>query len=1222
MLAVGRLSDAVSGKELGTAFAVTDTLALTAFHCVGDRATGNIEFSRVRCSWGRRTSRATVQDVDPRNDIALLRLDTALPRDLEPVRLISEIAEHSPFVAPGAPAAVPGVPTYVVSGEVTWTDSRLVDGTSVIQLACHEPTADLPLAGLSGAPVLVGEPMRAAGIVRWNPPRDDRPELAAGGSVFAASVAAVLERWPQLHIATEPQMSQRTLVRRLAARGVDRNGSQVQDDIRQLLLTGGLGLREHDLDTGTTGGRHWIEVEAGCALIGIVIELRVEGAGQPAERWLDKQLADRDRRTERRYVGILTDGAEWHVYRRINAELRRIHTSLVLDAIAQQPDRLLSWLEALLATGKQIIPTPAEIVGKLGADSPAYAMDFAELTAIYDQCRDLPMVKVKRDIWAELLTTASGTHFTNDDQLFVNHTLLVAMAEVIGHAVLGFQPEDPALSAATVMSGELLSRAAIYGVIEADFFDWVAHVPGGDRFVKDLTRRLTRFEWGNVDHDILKVLYESIIPPEIRHQLGEYYTPDWLAEKIVTDCVSNPLTDRALDASCGSGTFLFHAIRRYLTAAEDAGRSVPEILEDVGRHVIGLDVHPVAVTLARVTYLLAIGTARLRESDRPAFTVPVYLADSLRWGKESTLWSDDGLRVPVVQDHQISVSDPALVGPSEGAGQLIFPDRVIVEADEFDRLVAELTRLATRRPRSGKVPTLTGMFDRFGIHEDDRPVLARTFRLMCELHDDQRNHIWGYYVRNLARPLWLKQADHRVDVLIGNPPWLAYRFMTQAQKNAFRAMSIERRLWAGGRHATHQDLSTLFVVRCIEQYLRPGGRFGYVVPWGTLSRGQYAGFRTGRYPVLAEPVAVAFEQPWDLHLIKPTFFPVPASVVFGGREPGNGRPVPLSAIAEVWSGELSTASASWGEVADSISRVTAEPLPVEASRPSPYMTRFAAGATVFPRFLFAVEPDRDPLGSGAGRRAVRSRRPPREHPPWRNLPSLRGTVEQEFIRPMYLGESILPFRCQEPVEALIPWDGQRLLHGEDERLDQYPGLAEWWRSAEDIWTRHRASDRLSLAERLDYHRGLVKQFPVASRRVVVSGSGAYLAAAVVTDSTAIIEHKLYWAAMPHQIEARYLTALLNSNALTLAVRPFQARGQHNPRDFDKHIFRLPIPLFDARDPTHKRLVALAERSEDIAANTTLPAMRFETQRRIIRQALEHDGVMAEIDEIVKKMLAQ
>ncbi|MQA87976.1 MAG: hypothetical protein GEV03_25965 [Streptosporangiales bacterium] len=192
-LAVGQLSDAASGEGRGTVFAVTDRWALTAFHCVGDRETGEIRFRRARCTWDQGgASNAIVEDGDPFIDVALLRLDRALPRGLDPVQLVRDVAEHSRFDAPGPLAAVPDVRTFWATGEVVRTDSRLTDDAPVLQLTCQQSAADLPLHGLSGAPVLVGQPQAAAGVVRRNPQRKDRPDLAAGATVYATPAAAVL----------------------------------------------------------------------------------------------------------------------------------------------------------------------------------------------------------------------------------------------------------------------------------------------------------------------------------------------------------------------------------------------------------------------------------------------------------------------------------------------------------------------------------------------------------------------------------------------------------------------------------------------------------------------------------------------------------------------------------------------------------------------------------------------------------------------------------------------------------------------------------------------------------------------------------------------------------------------------------------------------------------------------------------------------------------------
>ena len=84
-LAVGRLVDSGSERRLGTVFAVTRRLALTASHCVSDR--NGILTGRLRCIWPEGSNDASVMDRDESNDVALLRLDKALSRELDPVPL-------------------------------------------------------------------------------------------------------------------------------------------------------------------------------------------------------------------------------------------------------------------------------------------------------------------------------------------------------------------------------------------------------------------------------------------------------------------------------------------------------------------------------------------------------------------------------------------------------------------------------------------------------------------------------------------------------------------------------------------------------------------------------------------------------------------------------------------------------------------------------------------------------------------------------------------------------------------------------------------------------------------------------------------------------------------------------------------------------------------------------------------------------------------------------
>jgi len=1001
-------------------------------------------------------------------------------------------------------------------------------------------------------------------------------------------------------------------VRQLAGRAAGAEAN-VQADVRTLLLYGGLNLGEDDLveaelEVQVGGGRR-IDIETGLTAIEIKRDLRSAGVRDQAERQLAGYVRARSAALAQRYAGILTDGAEWRLYHLVDDELEEV-SHFELTPGRPDVEGLVVWLEGALATAEAIAPTPKEIERRLGARSSAHALAYAELHRLYDKNHADPTVVLKRQLWARLLRTAFGTNFVDDDQLFIDHTLLVVSAEVIAHAVVGL---DPALlPPASVLSGQRFAQAGIAGVIEQDFFDWVVEVPEGEAFVQALAQRLTRFAWEDVEHDVMKVLYESIINADWRHRLGEYYTPDWLAESIVAETVDRPLEQRVLDPACGSGTFLFQAVRHYLSAAAAAGMSDAEAISGATEHVLGIDVHPVAITLARLTYLLAIGRGRLQAPGRPNIHVPVWLGDSVQWRTAGTsLWAHEGLTIGIDDDVQL------------WASSLHFPSRLLGDAPAFDRLVEELAHRAATRAAGSTPPSLATTFSRFAVHPDDQEAVQATFATMCRLQDEGRDHVWSFYVRNLARPLWLSQTDNRVDCIVGNPPWLAYRFMTIEMQVAFREMSEERGLWAGASVATHQDLSGLFLTRAVELYLKPGGRFSLVMPLAALSRRQFAGLRTGRWETPTGGAKVTFSTPWDLHQIKPNLFRVPPSVISGTRAKPSELAVPLPSEAESWSGRLPGRGISWELAAPHVTRT---PAGVEVARDapaSPYHARFTQGATLVPRFLLMVEDaPSSPIGVAAGRRAVRSMRSANEKLPWKHLPALQGAVEQEFVRPVHLGSTLLPFRLLEPWLGIVPWDGTTLLDSANPRLDAYPGLADWWTRAEAVWDENKGESHLTLLEQIDFRNKLSLQFPVPPHRILYTKGGQYLAATRIEDTQALIDHKLYWATANSIEEARYLTAILNSLALTKLVAPLQSRGEHNPRDFDKLVWRLPIPLFDSADDVHQQLVELAAKAEALAAATDVTGKRtFQAQRRLIREELQRVGIADAIDALVLRLLS-
>ncbi|MGE0769467.1 MAG: N-6 DNA methylase, partial [Hyphomicrobiaceae bacterium] len=808
------------------------------------------------------------------------------------------------------------------------------------------------------------------------------------------------------------------IVKRLTQRGAGRSEATIQSDVRQFLLVAPFELEEEHIDAPLEvplGDGRRIDVEVGLTVIEIKRDLRKASAKSEAVAQLTGYVATRTADLGQRYSGLLTDGVDWTAYHLSeDGSLEKV-SHFELSAGSLEIENFIVWLEGFLATAQAIRPTPREIERRLGSTSSAHALDRATIGDLYKRHQSMPTVALKRQLWAKLLRTALGTQFPDTDDLFIEHTLLVSSAEVIAHAVVGFDLRD--VNPASLLKGALFTEAQIHGVVEADFFDWIVEVPGGDRFIRSLARRLSRFAWSNAEHDVMKTLYESIISAEQRKSLGEYYTPDWLANRVIAQTVSDPVNDRVLDPACGSGTFLFHAVRLHLSALEQKKRTVAQQLDSVTKHVFGIDIHPVAVTLARVTYLLAIGHERLRHPERPSITVPVFLGDTIQWNLPEDMFSFEMLVVPTTDQRSLL--------PEE----LRFPDRLLDDTSRFDALIAELAEKVNERKSKGAIPSLSAIFRRFAIREEDRATLSETFALMCSLHDQGRDHIWGYYIRNVARPMWLSRPQNRVNVLVGNPPWLSYRYMPTEMQLAFKDMSQKRGLWQGAAVATNQDLSGLFVARTVQLYLSSNGRFGFVLPEAALSRRQFHGFRTGAYMSAREPVTVEFEQSWSLHLVKPAFFPVPACVVFGARTESDA--IPLSGPAELWQGRLQGTNANWEEAGPLIERRPADDVVHDEPHSSPYHERFGQGASIVPRMLFVVErTQRGPLGSAAGRVSVRSERSNQEKKPWKNLPGLEGAVESQFLRSMVVGESIIPFSMQETLLAVIPWDGNEVVHGD------------------------------------------------------------------------------------------------------------------------------------------------------------------------------------------------
>ena len=943
---------------------------------------------------------------------------------------------------------------------------------------------------------------------------------------------------------------------------------------------------------------------------------------------LDDYLAQSQSAGKGVRMGLLTDGKYWL--------LRWPHAGPVQTAAPyvftlEDPGKwylLYEWLrDRALVSLENIVPDREGIEEHFGPNSPSYQRDIDALAALYRANSSYETIEVKRRLWHDLLRTALGEIARTPEQLdnlFVRHTYLGAVIGLVVQASFGIDINRKAeTDPADLLQGrEFRSATGLTGVLESDFFAWPAEV-GGLPVMQTLARRVARFDWQSAPTDIAAILYETVIPPEERRQLGEYYTPAWLARAMTRELVTDPLNQRVLDPACGSGAFIAEAVKHFIDAVGGSGLHPKQALDRLRVSVTGIDVHPVAAHLARAAWTLAARPA-IEAAQQAGFdasmSIPVYLGDSLQLRfRAGDMFAEREVRIQVDDERNT---------------ELVFPVSLVERAEDFDALMGDVAESIER----GEDPHVA-LDDNHINDPAERQPLEATIEALRTLHAEGRDHIWAYYTRNLVRPVAL--ARSKVDVIIGNPPWLNYNQTVSVLRTELERQSKELYgIWAGGRYATHQDVAGLFFARSVDLYLKDGGVIGMVMPHSALQTGQYAKWRTGKWQARRGGTTLAadftLKPAWDLERLEPnTFFPVPASVVFAQRGGVVSPARPLAGNVERWRGKAGS---------EDVRRETVGITDTSVGNVSVYDGYSRLGAILYPRCLVFVEETANPAIIQAGQTVtVNPRRGSQDKRPWRDLDLtvITGqTIESRHIFDVFLGETVASYVTLDPLKAVLP-----LKRGEPQLLADNDGVGgislsrlerrmrQRWQTVSGLWETHKQPvNKLNLLGQLDYWGHLSAQVewqrnpgdrPV---RVVYTKAGQPTAA-LLHDDAALLDHKLFWITCRDIQEAIFLLAIINSDALYEAVSPLMPKGQFGARDLQKHLWKLPIPEYDPANPQHAAISAAGERAAQGAARQ-LERLRQERgvkltvtiARRELRKWLRESEEGATVETEVRRLL--
>ena len=762
---------------------------------------------------------------------------------------------------------------------------------------------------------------------------------------------------------------------------------------------------------------------------------------------------------------------------------------------------------------------------------------------------------------------------------------------------------------AKLEGGGIFRALGLQNLLEGDFFAWYLQAWSDEveQALKLTLARLAEYNPATLEEDpfaardLLKKLYHYLLPRELRHDLGEYYTPDWLAERVLRQ-LGEPLfvmprpgasprrvdlsrPPRLLDPGCGSGTFLILAIRALKVHCLAAGLSESDTLEIILRSVVGIDLNPLAVLASRVNYLLAI--AELVPYRRGPIEIPVYLADSILTPTRGDVLTHDRRVLKTV------------------VGELPVP----VAVDTREEMEA-LTTLLEEYVSGGFSAEAFVQQARTSIEPADDPrveaILRELFEKLVELDREGLNGVWARVLKNAFMPLFLEPFDY----VAGNPPWVNWESLPDGYRREIAPLWAEYALFPHkGFDAilgkSKDDISVLMTYVAADRYLKDGGKLAFVITQSVFKTAAGQGFRRFRIGESGPHLRVLSVD--DMSELKPFEGAANRTSTFVLRK---GQPTRYPVTYTYWKKTVKGKGLDYDSTLEEVMGLTrrlkfvAEPVNSEdptsawlTARPrtlkailkvmgaSDYQARagvYSGGANaVYWVEIMAERPD----GLVVVRNVTKGAK--------RKVASVTAEIEPDLLYPLLRGRDVQRWQSTPSAYFLMTHlPGQRLKAVPEEEMQRrWPKTWVYLKRFEEALRQRAAFKRFFTRKERGgrvvetgpfYSMFNVGDYSFAPYKVVWREQSAWFTCAVVEtddDRPVMPDHKLMLVDLPSEEEAHYLCGTLNSAPVTLTVRSYVISVQQTT-----HILNnVRVPKYDPTNPTHQRLAELSLWAQEQAA---------------------------------------
>lgn len=879
-------------------------------------------------------------------------------------------------------------------------------------------------------------------------------------------------------------------------------------------------------------------------------------------------------------------------------------------------------------------PTYQSIKKDFGDSSSTFLYAIRELSHYYNKIGDDSELQIAFEQWNLFLSIAYGS-FKATPEVFLIHTYLSVFSKILAYAVITkhqFITDDEMKE---ILSGEIFNKLNVSNFIENDFYHWIAkdrHYNKLKNVFRRIATQLSDYDFSKVDEDVLKGVYQELIDIETKHKLGEYYTPDWLAEKIVEEL---PLKKNSmiLDPACGSGSFLRASISKIKN-------EFPEItLEEILSQIVGIDIHPLSVQIAKTTVLLATAD-RLRKLKRP-INIQVFLANTLIIPADKANLFENKFDVIINKEKYeltrslLDASDPSFY-------------------DNSISFCENLAQMDANRNEMNELQFGESLRNNFKNNRIDKEIVDGLYRIYLALKsaiEKKQDSIWSFILQNSYKPFFLEE---KFDFVVGNPPWLPYRDMNnETYQNQLLELAKKYSLVPKYSSITHLELAAIFLSHCSFTFLKKNGRIAFVLPRGFLSADHHENTRNG------SAQGFRLTNIWDLKDVSP-LFRITSCVMFAMKNIVSTKQTKADLIyadgelkGYVISGNLPAHHVNFTEAEGYLEfkkvkwyysqlgeRTSFSTNKTEfKSGTNYYINEFKQGATIVPRNLYFVEltqPEPDDFEDRILHVQTDQEIKKEAKEPWKKI-ELKMSINGQFLFRTALSKNILPFALINPTIVHLPVIIDEnmhpiLLHWKEIRTRGFIDSAKWFKSVEEHWDKNKTekSKEMTYLDRLEYQRGITEQNLYKKYLVLYTASAKDANATIVErkkiDLPFIIESATYWYATNDKDDAYYLVAYINSNYANQSIKDFQASGLFGERHVHKKILELPLPQFSSSNTTHQKIAEISKTCinkvdkfiSNMADSDKIHGIKLGNVRLAIRELLKEE--LKEIDELLKKII--